>query len=65
MPGLNVLELLALIEGIAADPNLAEALRGMITLPENGRAALSNLVRLHAETSRAAEGRRTGSRKRR
>lgn len=62
---LNVLELLALVERVAADPELLEALRGMVRLPEPGRTAFLNMLRLRAEEEPAARAKKPGSKKRR
>lgn len=60
--GLDILELLSLIERIAADPHLVEALRGLVSLPEKGRVAFLNMLKLRRELDMVA-GKKSGRKK--
>jgi hypothetical protein len=62
---LNVMELLSLVERIAAQPELLEALRGLVRLPEKGRVAFLNMLRLSAEEELAAKVKKPVTKKRR
>lgn len=52
--GLDILELLSLLERIAADPYLIDALRGLVNLPEKGRVAFLNMLKLRRELDMVA-----------
>jgi transcriptional regulator with XRE-family HTH domain len=60
--GLDVLELLSLIERIAADPHLVEVLRGVVSLPEKGRVAFLNMLKLRRELNMVT-GKKSGRKK--
>jgi len=64
-PEVNVMELLALIERITADPELVEAVRGLVNLPEKGRIAFLNMLKLRAETSPVTRGNKPSPKKKR
>jgi transcriptional regulator with XRE-family HTH domain len=60
--GLDILELLSLLERIAADPPLVDALRGLVGLPEKGRVAFVNMLKLRRELDMVA-GKKSGRKK--
>lgn len=64
-PLADVLEFLALVEKVAADPELVEAVRGMVSLPQRGRTAMLKILKLHGETHQAAGRKRSSSKKKR
>jgi len=61
----EVLEFLSLVEKVAADPELVEAVRGMVGLPQKGRAAIMKMLSLHGEVRQATGQKRPSSKKKR
>lgn len=64
-PLADVLEFLALAEKIAADPELVDAVHGMVSLPQRGRTAMIKMLRLRGEESQATGRKRSSSKKKR
>lgn len=60
----DVLEILAIMERVATDPELMEAMRGLIRLSKDGRAAVVQMLRFSCEQDQATErGKRGGKRR--
>jgi len=59
------LEFLALMERVAMDAELTNAVRGLVGLSQKGRQALLKMLRLHGEESQAGRPERSGSKKKR
>jgi transcriptional regulator with XRE-family HTH domain len=64
-PSPDVMELLSLMEKVAIDPELMEALRGLARLSAEGRGAILELVRFSDEGHQQAEGHKMNEMKRR
>lgn len=64
-PLADVLEFLALAEKVAADPELVNAMQGMVSLSRRGRGAVMKMLRLRGEASQAAGRKRPRSKKKR
>jgi transcriptional regulator with XRE-family HTH domain len=56
-PSPDVMELLAMMEKVAMNPDLMEALRALAGLPPEGRAAFLDLVRFFTEPKQPAQPR--------
>ena len=59
------LEFLALMESVAIDAELVNAVRGLVGLSPEGRVALMEVLRLHAKVRQAGRAKKSGSKKRR
>jgi len=51
----DVMEILAMMERVATDPELMEAMRGLIRLSKEGRAAVLQMLRFSCEQDQATE----------
>jgi ubiquinone biosynthesis protein Coq4 len=61
----SALEFLALMERVALDAELTNAVRSLVGLSQKGRGALMRMLQLHGEESQAGKAERSGSKKKR
>ena len=61
----DVMELLAMMEKVAMDPELMEALRGLAGLPLEGRTAILEIVRFSNEKNQQPQPRKPNKKKKR